>query len=154
MGRLHVSTWKCHHQSLPELVRPSKTMWKKTTTIYFNIRETVGLEIWHLLSFCPVPVKRACGAVRACLALLPRLLAWSQSFPVPADAASPLSGCATTRTTVETVRMRSVHPPAPRSSSDVPAARGDSWSPAKTILLTSTCENAAQLINNWIEKVA
>lgn len=70
-------------------------------------------------------MKRVCGTVRVCLALLPHLLAWSQSSPVPLGAASPLSGCVTTRMTVGMAQMRSAHLAAPQTSSDVPAPRGD-----------------------------
>lgn len=68
----------------------------------------------------------ACGSVRVWLALLPPLPVWKQNLPVLGDAASPPSGCVTTRMTVAMVRMRSVHPPALQTNSAVPACQGES----------------------------
>lgn len=70
-------------------------------------------------------VVKVFGSVRAWLALLPPLHAWSLRSHVPVGAASPLSGCVTTRTTVVTVQMRSVRPPAPQNSSAVQAGQGE-----------------------------
>lgn len=68
----------------------------------------------------------ACGSVRVWLALLPPLPVWKQNLPVLGDAASPPSGCVTTRMTVAMVRMRSVRPPALQTNSAVPACQGES----------------------------
>lgn len=77
-------------------------------------------------SLCLVPVRMVCGSVRVWLALLPPLPAWKQNLPVQGGAASPPSGCVTTRMTVAMVRMRSVRPPALQINSAVPACQGES----------------------------
>lgn len=73
-----------------------------------------------------VLVMRVCGSVRVWLALLPHLHAWSLRWCAPVGDVSPLSGFVTTRMTVVTVQMRSAHPPAPQTSSAVPAGPGES----------------------------
>lgn len=95
------------------------------TFFYYNPNWTQkGLTVFFPL--CVVPVRMVCGSVRAWLALLPPLPVWKQSLPVLGGAASPPSGCVTTRMTVAMVRMRSAHPPALQTNSAVSTCQGES----------------------------
>lgn len=67
-----------------------------------------------------------CGSVKVWLALLPPHPVWNQSLPVQGGAASPPSGCVTTRMTAATVQMRSAQPPALQTNSAVAAHQGES----------------------------
>lgn len=87
----------------------------------------------YLPLFRPVPVRMVCGSVRVWLALLPPLPAWKQNLPARGGAASPPTGCVTTRTTVAMVRMRSARSPALRNSSAVPARQGEQTSGVESV---------------------
>lgn len=108
VGGLHVSPWNYHYPTLSELVSQSKCLEKYIPLFCHN----QYLSQRELFSFvCLVPVSMACGSATVWHALLPPLHVWTQSLPVLGGAASPLSGCVTTRMTVAMVQMRSAHLP-------------------------------------------
>lgn len=63
--------------------------------------------LMFLSLLCVVPVLMVCGSVKVFPVILPLHHVWKPSLPVLGDAASPPSGCVTTRMTVVMVQMRS-----------------------------------------------